>query len=59
MTANSLSLWAPAKVNLYLEIVGDRPDGFHELSTIFQSIGLMDRVTVAVHSGPAKISVDC
>ncbi len=59
MTARSLSLWAPAKVNLYLEIVGDRPDGFHELSTIFQSIGVMDRVTVSVKPGMGHIHVSC
>lgn len=38
------SLIAPAKINLYLEIVGDRPDGYHELITIFQSISLADRL---------------
>ena len=59
MTAKSLSLWAPAKVNLYLEIVGDRPDGFHELSTIFQSIGIQDRVRVTVKSGMDHIEVSC
>jgi 4-diphosphocytidyl-2-C-methyl-D-erythritol kinase len=40
------SLLAAAKVNLYLEIVGDRPDGFHELIMVMQSISLADRVTV-------------
>ncbi|MEM9508152.1 MAG: 4-(cytidine 5'-diphospho)-2-C-methyl-D-erythritol kinase, partial [Cyanobacteria bacterium P01_E01_bin.35] len=30
----SYSLIAPAKINLYLEIIGDRPDGFHELVMI-------------------------
>jgi 4-diphosphocytidyl-2-C-methyl-D-erythritol kinase len=40
------SLLAAAKINLYLEIVGDRPDGFHELIMVMQSISLADRVTV-------------
>ncbi|NEO85875.1 MAG: 4-(cytidine 5'-diphospho)-2-C-methyl-D-erythritol kinase [Spirulina sp. SIO3F2] len=40
-----LTLIAPAKINLYLEIVGDRPDGFHELVMILQSIALSDRLT--------------
>ncbi|MBU6229510.1 MAG: 4-(cytidine 5'-diphospho)-2-C-methyl-D-erythritol kinase [Cyanobacteria bacterium REEB459] len=40
------SLLAAAKVNLYLEIVGDRGDGFHELIMVMQSISLADRVTV-------------
>lgn len=40
------SLLAAAKINLYLEIVGDRPDGFHELIMVMQSLSLADRVTV-------------
>ncbi|MEH2326414.1 MAG: 4-(cytidine 5'-diphospho)-2-C-methyl-D-erythritol kinase [Nostoc sp.] len=42
----SYSLIAPAKVNLYLEIIGNRPDGYHELAMILQSIGLADQVDV-------------
>ena len=41
---HSYSLVAPAKINLYLEIIGDRPDGFHELVMILQSIELADHV---------------
>jgi len=33
-----------AKVNLRLEVLGKRPDGFHELRTIFQSISLKDEL---------------
>ena len=40
------SLIAPAKINLYLEILGDRPDGYHELAMVLQSIDLADRVDV-------------
>lgn len=39
-------LTAPAKINLYLEILGDRPDGFHELVMVMQTIGLSDRIEV-------------
>lgn len=46
----SYSLIAPAKINLYLQIVGDRPDGFHELIMVLQSIELADRVTVRSRS---------
>lgn len=42
----SYSLIAPAKINLYLQIVGDRADGFHELVMVLQSIELADLVTV-------------
>ncbi|NJM48348.1 MAG: 4-(cytidine 5'-diphospho)-2-C-methyl-D-erythritol kinase [Alkalinema sp. RU_4_3] len=48
----SYSLLAPAKINLYLGIVGDRPDGFHELVMVLQSIGLADRVTITETTQP-------
>lgn len=40
------SLLAAAKINLYLEIIGARPDGFHELVMVMQSVNLTDRITV-------------
>ena len=40
----SYSLLAPGKINLYLEILGDRRNGFHELVMILQSIELADRI---------------
>jgi 4-diphosphocytidyl-2-C-methyl-D-erythritol kinase len=39
---NHVYLLAPAKINLYLEIVGNRPDGYHELLMLMQSIELSD-----------------
>ena len=39
---------APAKLNLFLHIVGRRPDGYHELQTCFQFVDLCDEVTIAV-----------
>jgi 4-diphosphocytidyl-2-C-methyl-D-erythritol kinase len=54
----SYSLLAAAKINLYLEIVGDRPDGFHELIMVMQSISLADRITVR-SIGLDRIRVHC
>ncbi|MGK7914802.1 MAG: 4-(cytidine 5'-diphospho)-2-C-methyl-D-erythritol kinase [Prochloraceae cyanobacterium] len=52
------SLIAPAKINLYLEIIGDRPDGYHELVMIMQSIDLADRIDL-YPSQTEQICVRC
>jgi 4-diphosphocytidyl-2-C-methyl-D-erythritol kinase len=43
------SLLAPAKINLHLEIVGARTDGFHELIMVMQSVEFADRVDIALN----------
>jgi len=41
------TLWpAPAKLNLFLHVVGQRADGFHRLQTLFQLIDLADTVSI-------------
>ncbi len=54
----TISAFACAKLNLYLDIMGTLPDGYHELETVMQSIDLCDTVTVDISSG-AGISVSC
>lgn len=44
-----LSLRAPAKVNWSLEVLGRRPDGYHEIRSVLQTIDLCDNVTLARH----------
>jgi 4-diphosphocytidyl-2-C-methyl-D-erythritol kinase len=39
---------APAKLNLFLHVTGRRPDGYHELQTLFQLIDLADEITFSV-----------
>jgi 4-diphosphocytidyl-2-C-methyl-D-erythritol kinase len=41
-----ITLRAYAKINLTLEVKGTRSDGYHEISTIFQSIALYDKITL-------------
>jgi 4-diphosphocytidyl-2-C-methyl-D-erythritol kinase len=41
-----------AKINLRLDILGKRPDGYHELRTIFQSISLHDELRLRASSRP-------
>jgi len=52
-----LRLAAYAKVNLGLEVLGPRRDGFHELRTIFQTIGLHDQISMRLL--PRRIEVSC
>jgi 4-diphosphocytidyl-2-C-methyl-D-erythritol kinase len=40
----------PAKINLTLEVLGQRPDGFHELATWMIPIGLYDQLSLEVSS---------
>jgi 4-diphosphocytidyl-2-C-methyl-D-erythritol kinase len=42
---NGLRVRAPAKLNLFLEVLGKRTDGFHELQTLMISINLYDTLT--------------
>ena len=53
-----LTLLSNAKINLYLEIVGSRTDGFHELVMVMQSVALCDRITLNPISGPS-ITINC
>jgi len=56
-TRKGLSVPAFAKINLGLEVLGQRRDGYHELRTIFQTIDLEDRVRV--ERRPSGITLAC
>lgn len=47
----------PAKINLHLEVVGRRRDGYHEVRTLFQSIDLFDQLT-AEDAPPGETSLE-
>jgi 4-diphosphocytidyl-2-C-methyl-D-erythritol kinase len=57
---------APAKLNLFLHVTGRRPDGYHELQTLFQLIDLCDTISIRVSedgriqrpAGPAGVDPD-
>ena len=48
----TLTIRSHAKVNLDLRVLGSRPDGYHELRTVFQTIELHDTLICAPSSGP-------
>lgn len=43
---DSIEIHAPAKVNLFLQVLGRRPDGFHNINTLMQAISLFDRLKI-------------
>ena len=43
----SVTVRAPAKINLHLSVGLPREDGFHDLTTVFHAVGLYDEVTVS------------
>jgi 4-diphosphocytidyl-2-C-methyl-D-erythritol kinase len=53
-----LRVRAPAKINLTLRILGTRPDGYHELRTMFQSLELHDTLTLAAARDAFSIECD-
>ena len=55
-----MRLPAPAKINLYLKVLGRRPDGYHELDSVMARLSLADRVRLVLEpgSGPDRLLVD-
>lgn len=53
-----LTVCSPAKLNLVLDVLGKRPDGFHELRTIFERISLADQITLTRNKSN-KITIRC
>ena len=53
-----LTVTAPAKVNLHLEVLGLRSDGFHELAMVMQSIDLADCLQFS-NTADAQITLSC
>ena len=52
----SISLQSPAKLNLFLKVINKRPDGYHNLKTIFERIDLSDTIRLTVNrSGAIRI----
>ena len=50
-------LIAPAKINLALEVLHRRPDGYHEIDTVITTLDLADRVSVTARAAGAGLEV--
>lgn len=60
MTEQRITLNAPAKINLTLEVLKKRTDGYHDLRTVMHSIDVCDTVTVELsEANDGGIIVEC
>ena len=55
----TLRLRAFAKINAGLKIIGKRPDGYHEIRTIYQTITLHDKLEISLAPTAKEITVAC
>ena len=49
--SQSLTLFSPCKINLFLRIIRKRPDNFHDLASLFQAVGFGDTLTLSIIDG--------
>ncbi len=56
---NELKVKAYAKINLFLEICGRRENGYHEIDTVMQTVGLYDGITVSYDEQGQGITLSC
>src|SRR5690348_8198310 len=55
--SNEVRLIAPAKINLALEVVRKRTDGYHDIDTVMTTLDLTDRVTIRERPAGAGLEV--
>ena len=56
--ADAVVVWAPAKVNLYLEVLAKRADGYHEIETLMAAVSLYDTLEFKEETS-GEIRFDC
>jgi 4-diphosphocytidyl-2-C-methyl-D-erythritol kinase len=56
---SSVRLKCYAKINLGLRVIGLRPDRYHELRTIFQTVSLFDTLEAWRERGPSRVILQC
>lgn len=55
----SLTVFAPAKINLILRILDRRPDGYHNLWSLMQTVRLEDELTFSLNENHSTITLRC
>jgi 4-diphosphocytidyl-2-C-methyl-D-erythritol kinase len=54
-----VTVWSPAKINLYLIICGRLPSGYHKLRSLMVPVTLADKITLETGSKKQGVSVQC
>src|SRR5262249_25033937 len=55
---DAVVVWAPAKVNLFLEVLAKRPDSYHEIATLMAAVSLYDTLEIK-EDASAAIRLQC
>jgi len=59
-SSDTLTLFSPCKINLFLRIIQKRPDGFHDLASLFQAIGFGDTLELTpLHDDSTNDIFEC
>ena len=60
LSKDSISIKSPAKINLHLEVIGKREDGYHELAMVMQNIDLSDYLKFNLNqNSQIRLRSDC
>ena len=54
----TLNIQSPAKLNLHLRVLGKRPDGYHDLLTLFHRISLADTIRIRKSPEGFRLTTD-
>ena len=55
----SITIFSPAKINLFLAITGRRPDGFHDLLSVAAPVSFGDELTIETRVGQGTFTLTC
>ena len=54
----AFTVYAPAKLNLYLDVLGKRPDDYHDIETIFEKIDLKDEILIRKKGRSLEVKIE-
>mmetsp|Transcript_4367 Transcript_4367/g.8662 ORF Transcript_4367/g.8662 Transcript_4367/m.8662 type:complete len:353 (+) Transcript_4367:97-1155(+) len=58
-SSETLTLFSPCKINLFLRIIRKRPDGYHDLASLFQAVGFGDTLHLSLSDNDGKDEFTC